>query len=129
MQQLQTARFWVYWAEGWVKLSIPPGDNIELRSFGKHEEGWSSHVERWSNDGKEVIWEVYNDGTDCDGRHSSASEFVCPVEKLKSIPITKRIPVPGTLYEEIHVETGLFQPEWERTDSSVYDQYAQLSNY
>lgn len=127
MERLKNARLWIWWREGWVKITVPVGDNIELHYHGRHEEGWSSHHECWSNDGKEVIWEVSDRGSDCDGRHGSDAEFVCSIDKLATLPIMRMIQTKP--YEQSMEDTGLFQPEWERTDSRVYDQYAQLSNY
>lgn len=82
----KNARFWVWGAgDAMVKLTIRPGESLSHRRTWDNGEGWSSEAETWSHEGDHIERERYASGTDCDGRHSSHYEDVCPLRRLGEI--------------------------------------------
>lgn len=55
---------------------------IEAFESHRHEEGWSSTYVCWELTGDVVTCSITDDGTDCDGRLTRHSTYVCPVAEL-----------------------------------------------
>lgn len=66
-------RFWVWLNDGWVKLTLRPGQELNWAHGGPHEEGWSYTGEVWHYDEEEgcVFSSVATNACDCDGRLDS----------------------------------------------------------
>jgi hypothetical protein len=116
----KNAKFWVWNKEGFVKLTLTPGEVIQRREFQSTDEGWSSLTEEWRHNGDRIVHEGAYAGRDCDGRHSYDFETFALLTKLQVI-LTYT-------YEGLERPDVLI-PDWQDAKSTVYDQYAQLSNY
>jgi hypothetical protein len=81
-QQPRNARFWVVWNTDLVKLTLAPGQRLELFQLQRHEEGWSSSGKSFEHTGEAILQEIHDDGTDCDGRLTYSSTSVCPLAEL-----------------------------------------------
>lgn len=108
------ARFWIWWNDGWVRLTLAPGQRMEFHTGGQTDEGFRSETETYENDGQFVRREIHSRESDCDGRHEWHSECECDVRDLK-------------LHEAD--EHGPDRPVWEKQTSRVYDQYAEMAGY
>jgi len=106
------ARFWVWWRDGAVKLTLRPGQALGAEWSGRHEEGWAYEAERWAYDGRVVLRVSVSDGTDCDGRMSDSTTCACPLTRLRDRDVD-----------------GLHFPEWEREKSSHRDYAAEAAGY
>jgi hypothetical protein len=131
---MKTARFWVWINDGWVKLSIPPGEPWEWCHAHPTDEGWSSESIRWTNDGQCVTREWCDDGVDCDGRLTRSGSDYCPIEQLRANAVCEResmwqLEDGTTIFMADEENEGIYTPEWEKGDSSVYDENAVLANY
>lgn len=61
------ARFWVYWNYDWVKLTLAPGQVLQLYDGGSTEEGYWFLEELFEHDGDTVVRTTRSGGSDCDG--------------------------------------------------------------
>ena len=111
------ARFWVYLNCGPVKLTLRPGECIHWNTGGPHEEGWSREARRWTHDGDHVTEEMAEEGCDCDGRYSRHGTYHARLNDLR-VNEPYDVDDPKVRY-----------PDWERADSSQYDENAELANY
>lgn len=106
------ARFWVWWRDGAVKLTLRPGQALAVDSFERHEEGWASESESWAYDGRVVTRECATDGTDCDGRLSASATHGCALTRLRDRDVD-----------------GIPFPEWEERNHSRRDYQAEAAGY
>tara|TARA_A100001391_G_scaffold195759_2_gene173468 strand:- start:214 stop:564 length:351 start_codon:yes stop_codon:yes gene_type:complete len=113
----RTARFWVWHLDGWVRLALRDGDEVELRSGGPHEEGWTYTRETYAREGLWIRCRTENAWRDCDGPGGSESDSVCAVGLLQARKGCADLDVPGLL------------PMWEAGDSAITDVYAQREGY
>ena len=109
----RNARFWVWWQDGWVKIKLKPGRTLEFNRHERHDEGHSFECCRYTHDGLEIGMESTSGGRDCDGYSENRYDAVCPIDRLCAVT----------------AQDGTKVPEWRDEKTSVYDQYAQLSNY
>ena len=120
MTPTPNARFWVYHPSGsWVKLTLRPGQRVELHSGQRTEEGYSCEAETFEHDGAGVAHSWCTWGMDCDGRHEDGGERYCPLAHLRS-----REPVldgPDTV--------GVMLPEWAPGESWQRDHSAEAAGY
>ena len=68
MAEIKTARFWIWWNDGWVKITLRDGQSVRYGRFGYHDEGWESEEEQIKREGDWLHRVTHTDGTDCDGR-------------------------------------------------------------
>lgn len=108
------ARFWTYWREGFVKLTLKPGDNLGLHCGGPTDEGYYSHYEEYYHDDDKVTCVIDTDASDCDGRISSCRSFSCPLNELKGY------------YDE---QNCIYRPNWVKERSSQRDYEAEKAGY
>lgn len=119
---MKNARFWIYWNEGFVKLTMRESDEINLFASSAHEEGWSSRYENYTYEDGVVMYHSVLDGRDCDGRLTHESLSTCHVDKLSSRD-------PYNEESEYCPEVGAKFPEWKRKDERQYDEYAVAAGY
>ena len=107
-------RFWAYWQRGYVRLTLAPNQTLHAAHVEDTDEGWSGEYRQWHWDPNTdmVTMEVTNDGRDCDGRLTTSTMYHCP----------------AALIVKAQEEDQKILP-WERTDSEVYDEYAQAAGY
>lgn len=114
----RNARFWVYERGGWVKLTLRPGQSLEIYTGGPCDEG--SHFEsvRWVHEGSRVVCEYQTWGSDCDGRREYHSVRACKLGELKGMDHTDP-------------ESGerLALPTWERAEEGQRDYSAEEAGY
>lgn len=103
----RNARFWVWENMDWVKLTIPPGGQIERYFRCRTDEGWASNYTKWTFDGHTVGRYVCDDGADCDGRLSYEHYAVCPVDQLHVVSVD-----------------GIERPDWQFKKRSQIDYQA-----
>lgn len=110
----RNARFWVYERGGWVKLTLRPGQSLQIYTGGPCDEG--SHFESvtWGHEGNRVTCEYHTWGRDCDGRHEYHSFRACKLGQLKGMDHTDP-------------ESGerLALPMWERAEEGQRDYTAE----
>jgi hypothetical protein len=127
------ARFWNVTPCGeFVKLTLKYRQTAILKSGGPTDEGYSNTTEQFEHIGYAVICRSASSGSDCDGRHASASTRICELNRLKS----------GYRgYDETQdPDTTITFPAWreltpeEKDDldecaDSNFDQFAEACNY
>lgn len=109
---MQTARFWVY-HQGLVRIKIKAGQTVSHTQGGRTDEGWYRASEVYSFDGETVTCEYFNDGADCDGRHSSGGISFCRVADLAA----------G------YSEDGIASPAWQHGRGEQRDYAAEAMGY
>lgn len=112
----RSARFWVYVAAGWVKLTVPAGGRLKHAHGGATDEGYACEWNTWerTEDGA-VCWEWASDGRDCDGRHSAGGVLVADLDKLEANDLTD---IGGPLC-----------PDWDVEEKYQREENAELAGY
>jgi len=119
------ARFWVWENDGWIKLTLKPGQTLRWAKGGKCDEGFSIDYNEYEYDADDgvVLSRFTNESQDCDGRHSYYGDAECPISELQARPPEPADPEWGT--EEIPVP----RPEWRKVSASQRDYYAEAMGY
>ena len=111
------ARFWVWWNDGWVKLTGKPGQRLTFSKGGPTDEGWSREGETYYFDNDPVtpgvVCQSGSDGRDCDGRFSTYAEYFCSFQDLSAREL----------------EDGRRVPIWQKTEASRRDYTAESMGY
>ena len=116
----RTARFWTYWGQGWVKLSIPAHCELTAHNSGWTDEGHFSEGATWTHEGDRVVASLGRSETDCDGPHSTWSEHESPLDRL-TLHVAK-----------YHLETTgetIRVPDWQRVSAGQRDVFAESMGY
>lgn len=104
-----TAKFWLFYRSGWVKLHLRGAHRFMRHSYGgPTEEGWSRHTEAWWIDPEQgaVVCKYQDDGADCDGRLTYNATVQCPLDRLAAREPLDIEDAPGKLPEWIAVNSG-----------------------
>lgn len=104
------ARFWVWWNDGWVKLTLRPGQVVHLHESHPTDEGYSYTEEVYEHDGDEVIVTYEQGGSDCDG------------------PLTHHCVCSARL-SELQSTAEPECPPWRRVRAWQHDAYAEAAGY
>jgi hypothetical protein len=117
----RAARFWVYWNGCHVRLSLKPGESVEMYSGGETEEGWSSEWMRLTFEDGAILREWNDSGRDCDGHHSRNGTDHAAVERIAS----------DQPWQPSYAPDGspILIPVWSDEEVTVYDAYAQAAGY
>jgi hypothetical protein len=108
------SRFWVRINDGYVRLTLRPGQQLHHYAGGRDEEGWSSEAHIWSHEGDHIRLEWMSDGVDCDGRLSDNTVCVCDLDKLTSRHVLDDAPL---------------VPAWEHIEHEHRDYEAEKAGY
>jgi len=111
--------------DGWIKLTLKPGQTLRWAKGGKCDEGFSIDYNEYEYDADDgvVLSRFTNESQDCDGRHSYYGDAECPISELQARPPEPADPEWGT--EEIPVP----RPEWRKVSASQRDYYAEAMGY
>ncbi len=107
------ARLWVFVHGGPVKITLRPGQSLSSYACSQHEEGWSDEYQEWHFTRGLVERTTSEDGTDCDGRHSSHSTSTCEVASLRAGPMVE----------------GVVYPDWAPVCDGQRDYRAEAAGY
>ena len=135
-----TARFWVWWNDGWAKLTLQPGKEVVLHACWQHEEGWSSETEVYRHAGDAIVRCCIRDGRDCDGRLTRENVSVCRLSHLKDVDQMARAITHNASHWGRQITSaldsdnpehcrGIFTPSWQQVSSGQYDEYAEAAGY
>lgn len=121
--QAMRVRFWLWWNQGFVKITLREEQHTEdeplvLYACGKSDEGWWSETELYWLDCGTVYRELIDDGRGCDGRLTTTSRDYCQPSNLF-------LNKPG----EYTPDPDVMLPDWKPARSEVYDEYAQAMGY
>lgn len=86
MPKPRNARFWIWWNNDWVKITLRPGQEITLYCGGPTDEGYSHEWETFSHEGDRIECSTLVEASDCDGRLDRYGEWECPLDQLQGIP-------------------------------------------
>jgi hypothetical protein len=116
---MKNARFW-HWSDGWVKLTLRPGQTLHWHEYHRTDEGHSFQTVTWhhyaGSDGQQVIREWSHGGRDCDGHIATTGTDACPLSKLIDRQLVTGDDPP--------------HPDWQEVQpTEVNDQNARLANY
>lgn len=123
-QTKKTLRFWVYANDSYVKLSLQEGESLRRSYGGPCEEGFSYTTESWKMVDGEIISEVYNSSSDCDGPHSYYNSSVWDGEET-FIPET----YDGDSDSYVPMDGCPPMPKWTGTGSRQRDIFAEMAGY
>ena len=115
MNAVRNARFWA-WVNGWVKITLHPGQTLGYWRGGRNEEGWSFFSECWEHVGNGVERNWSDEGRDCDGRLDRSGEDFCPLAELAAV-------------EQGNASPGISTPRWDRVTAAQRDYNAELAGY
>jgi hypothetical protein len=110
-----SARFWVWWNDGWIKLTL--GNRRRSVSFGYRgftEEGSVEVSLRYKLEGDFVTREYYRWESDCDGPHEHHEEARCHIMAL---------------HYNCMPDDGILSPNWRKVSRSQRDHYAETMGY
>jgi len=110
----RNARFWIFHIEGYVKITLAPGDFLHHSRGWNHDEGWTVEFFTLAYDGAVVEMSGGTDGTDCDGRMETAHAYECKLALLK-----------------VHEVEGteIKFPQWDHVSASQRDHTAEAAGY
>lgn len=117
---MRNARFWTWCGDGWVKVTLRPGQSLLWGRFERTDEGYNVESCRWEyDDGLGLVMEEYTSGgRDCDGRLTVHTDYVCPVDELAAVPA-----------ESDEYGDRPARPAWVRTADWQRDEYAEAAGY
>jgi hypothetical protein len=78
-----TARFWVCYRSGLVRIKLRKGQELACSEGGQTDEGFSYTGHSWSFDGEEVSYNTVTNARDCDGSISYGHSSYCRLADLK----------------------------------------------
>lgn len=116
------ARFWIYW-NGWVKITLTPGQRFTLESEACTEEGYRTVYETYEHTGSAIECTITVNERDCDGLHDWRGDSVCTLENLSACPV----PLDST--DDDDIPTTHYAPRWERVKASYRDHTAEMAGY
>lgn len=128
----KNARFWSIINDSPVKLTMRPGETMRHYSGGATDEGWSGEGHEWEyvegdQDYPASVHEtICHEGRDCDGGHSTVSEWSCEIEQLMSGQECKGF---GLSKLEAMAWNGVRLPRWQEGSVSNWDQFAEAAGY
>lgn len=82
----KNARFWDFVSDGWVKITLKPGQQLTHVTGGPDEEGYHYETTIYEHEGDSVVETCLSEARDCDGRFDHSSKHVCPLGELNSKP-------------------------------------------
>ena len=120
-------KIWIYWNNGYVKINLKSGQEINLTSYTETEEGYAGESMKLYYSAVDGIIErtIYTEGRDCDGRSSSEQADICPVDKIQACGYGRKIGRNGDFVNDYNVR----RPQWTSIKSAQYDQYAEIAGY
>lgn len=113
------ARFWIWWADGWVKLTLRRGDVLTVHRGGPTDEGWSYLEESYRFDGVFVTLRTYSVARDCDGKFETERRDRCHVLDLRARFNEPDYRPPG----------GGGSPKWREVSARQRDHSAEAAGY
>ncbi len=118
-------RFWDYVNDGYVRITLKPGQELKHYRYSANEEGYSSTLEGWEYPVGEtfIISKFAMHGRDCDGRVSRAGVSTCPIGNLDYRRPYQYQDGSGKLVWSPR------QPAWVRKSSSCRDYEAEAAGY
>lgn len=116
MNTTRNVRFWHMTPRAnWVRLTVRPGEPLEIHSRWHNGEGISWECEKFQISHGEVINHWGRGGRDCDGRSGAYGISACKIENLSA--------------RESWDKPGLMIPQWEEKESGEYDEYAERAGF
>lgn len=114
----RNARFWTWENNGWVKLTLKPGESLTHATCGPTDEGYFRESSTWSYEDDIITCDYHSFERDCDGPMERNVMLECNVANLASIP-------------ECNDEYGYNppRPDWEKVNSRQRDYYAESMGY
>lgn len=120
LAMLRTVRFWIYWQNSWVWMTLNPGDEVKLSHYRREDEGNSWRYETLIHDGHRVHRKWGHGGRDCDGPIATHGEDYCLFENLH---------LPSHVQPEYGPPDGR-GPKWEEEcETEVNDAFARAAGY
>lgn len=118
----RNARLWIWENDGWVKLTLKPGQSLSWGKSERSDEGYSWRANRWTHDGDGVRNEWGHGGRDCDGTTSANGVCFAPLD-------AKPAPDSRTALE-FHLGKLIVPPQWLEVEPvRCRDQFAEASGY
>ena len=130
-----TIRFWIWWNDGPVKITVEPGQTVTAYRWSRCDEGWSSLLESFEHDGDSIVAETITDGRDCDGRLTQSWKGYAQLATLRRYPLRRfvtRLDEPWREQCEIPYEQDGFDCEtlsFREGKRSQRDEYADVAGY
>lgn len=108
------ARFWIYYKDGVVKLTLRLGEEVSFFEGGLTDEGYSYSTTIYRHQGDRLERTIDTSSRDCDGRFDTYNKQTCSLESLRSC------------YNEY---VDIMYPDWQRVTASQRDYEAERANY
>lgn len=115
------ARFWTFENDGWIKITLAPGQSLKCSSTTRDDEGASWRACQWTHDGDGVrrVWGW--GGRDCDGYQSENGIDFAALESLHAEPIHA---------SETYNLRPIARPAWLQVEPSrCRDQFAEAAGF
>jgi hypothetical protein len=113
MKPAKNARFWFWWNDGWVKLTLRPGQVLTINRFRRTDEGHTALTETFTHEGEMVRSEMTENSRDCDGPHEEWTVHRCRLDQL----------------QDNNPENGIFAPLWQVISAQQRDHFAEAMGY
>ena len=125
-----SARFWVYWNGSYTKLTLQPGESVELWTSAPHDEGYSSNSVTYSHCGHTITESYHSASRDCDEPMEHFNERFCNFYYLKVIPATVPF-VDDNGLTQYRPDPQTMLPDWEQVKGArrQRDYFAEAAGY
>ena len=105
-------RFWIHYGQHPVKITLRPGQDINLHRSERHDEGVSYRGDTFALHAGCISWHAYRSCIDCDGRVDHHELLEASVDSVQALDL-----VAGEM------------PGWTVRDERVHDHNAEQANY
>ena len=129
-----TVRFWTFYRNSWVKLTLREGQEIRFGFSALDSEGFHYEFERYYLEGDTVVSEWRAGGRDCDGSLDRVGSLYCSIHRLKAIKAYASDEYSGAAakwWEKDWLFNGqrIYRPDWLKSNELIHDQFAEAANY
>lgn len=121
-QVTPNARFWIWYGESFVKLTLKPGQSLMLTAGATTDEGGYYSETIYSHDGDCVTRASFQSSTDCDGRLDCEATDSAALDELSGWETC------GDMSETVHGPC-MCVPHWSHGRASQRDYNAEAAGY
>jgi len=124
-RDVPNARFWTFWNDDYIKVTLKPGDSVMMTCGGEMDEGYSFTAKTYRHDGDHVTMLVDEFAKDCDGKCEWHSDYRARLDTLRD---GNTPPTGLRRWDTPEVETVVY-PRWREIERYQRDYTAESEGY
>ena len=119
----KNVRFWVYYKNDWVKLTLRGRLPIRFGFSIPDKEGGYVESYRYRIEECQLVKYWMSGGVDCDVEHFTTGTQICSLNDIEKVPVHD-----GETGDSFEGKI-IFRPDWKNYDEVVHDGFAINANY